>query len=397
MNWFSAANPDERTEDQMEFVSRMVEGFLSTIAIIATQLIPSKPKASSDGSDATDHPGFWALRREVVHKLSVKPQPFSALEPLLKLAYGSKRQAPEGVLKQVLHQVAVVKEGASAVQACKFELKHEVVDEYDPFFPHLSTNQHQKAQSRCKDIRRRCPTQQRGGTAATSVADLEHIEPFAALPRKALFEPLLLQVVMVVLHRAVAAIVRTTVGMDTATYLVSDSALHAALLLLYRGVKILKSSADVTGSSKCESRWTIQHLLTAWQECFETDSARAEAMQTQCKDISLLSVYNSLMCVGGYLHVDRIAALAGSSSSSFKAVPQSMAPEVVAVITSILNTLKELHPSCRKAFAQGQQPLKPTTDDAATPAPPAPATTADVAARRREVIDAHLDYVIAFD
>ena len=395
--WFSASKADKGTESQKEFVLRMVESFLRMIAIIATQLLPFKPKDSvstkATDSSSADHPAFWALRQEVVHKLSVKPQPFSALQDLVKIAYGSKRQAPDGVLKQVLRHVAVRKEGASAVQACKFELKREVISEYDPFFPHLSTKQHQEAESRCQEIRRRHAMQQHETIATTTVPVLVQLEPFAGLTRKMLLEPFLLQVIVIVLHRTVSTIVKVTVSTDTEHFcaapeanVVSDVALHAALSLLERGIQLLDNSAGAGFSGECESTWTMWHLLMAWPEHFGNDSTIEQEVQTECNSVALLSVYNSLLCIGGHLHIDRIGALAGAPSS-LKPVSQSMAPEVVAVTTCILDKLKVLHPSFQKSFDRGQQPLKAAT---------VVATPADGAVQRREVIDANLDLVIAF-
>ena len=391
---FSASKAGKGTESQNDFVPCMVESFLRMIVITATQLLPSKPRDSAStkatDSNVADHPAFWALRQEVVHKLSVKPQPFSALEDLVKISYGSKRQAPDGVLKHVLREVAEIKEGASAVQACKFELKREVINEYDPFFPHLSTKQHQKAEVRCQEIRRRHGMQSKAATTAPAMTQLE---PFAGLTRKMLLEPFLLQVIMIVLHRTVTTIVHVTVSAEDEGFciapkdVVSDVALHATLSLLERGVNLLSNSAGARRTEQCESTWTMWHLLSAWSERFGNDIAREQEVQTECNNVAQLSVYNSLLCIGGYLHVDRIAALVGASSSVKRTPPQSMAPEVVAVTTCILDKLKILHPSFQKLFDRGQQPLQAVTSIA---------TPTDGATQRREVIYVNQKFAISY-
>ena len=72
-----------------------------------------------------------------------------------------------------------------------------------------------------------------------------------------LLEPLMLQIVAVVLHRAVDTIVNTAVGLDASEQTVSEAVVHSALCLLERGVRQL-NSADATART---SAWISYDLL----------------------------------------------------------------------------------------------------------------------------------------
>ena len=93
------------------------------------------------------------LRREVLHQLCVKPRRFSELTESATLPGGNEEMAVS-LLEEALEEVATY-QPKTALEPGRYSLKEGLMEHYNPYFLHLSREDHQMARDRYSAFRKR--------------------------------------------------------------------------------------------------------------------------------------------------------------------------------------------------------------------------------------------------
>lgn len=168
---------------------QMIEEFLCLLIHIGIDL----PHSTGD-----EHRN-QTLRSELLHQLCANNHTFSELCDVAILP-GDQEEVPAEELQQALDSISTYKE-PNGLEPGRFELREEMIAEYNPYFPHLSREEHQLAREKWINFRLKVKQKISPNEVVSPLMQLKTPIPVLRSVRTILTSPIVVGIARVILSR----------------------------------------------------------------------------------------------------------------------------------------------------------------------------------------------------